>query len=48
MPIVAGIRDEVTRTLPPARQPPPPPLASRMMLALSGRRRYTELVEPLT
>jgi hypothetical protein len=48
MPIVAGILDEVTRTLPPERQPPPPPLALRMMLALAWRRRYAKFVEPLT
>ncbi len=48
MPIVAGILDEVTRSLPPERQPPPPPLPLRVMLALSWRRRYAKFVEPLT
>jgi hypothetical protein len=48
MPIVAGILDEVARSLPPDEQPPPPPLPLRMMLALSWRRRYTKFLEPLT
>ena len=48
MPVVAGILDEVARSLPPEQQPPPPPLLLRMMLALSWRRRYATFVEPLT
>jgi len=48
MPIVAGILDEVVRSLPPDQQPPPPPLPLRVMLALSWRRRYAKFIEPLT
>jgi hemerythrin-like domain-containing protein len=48
MPIVAGVLDEVVRSLPPEKQPPPPPLPLRMMLALSWRRRYANFIEPLT
>jgi hypothetical protein len=48
MPVVAGILDEVARSLPPDQQPPPPPMVLRMMLALSWRRRYAKFVEPLT
>jgi hemerythrin-like domain-containing protein len=47
LPIVAGILDEVSRSLPPDEQPPPPPLALRALLALSWRRRYAKFVEPL-
>jgi len=48
LPIVAGVLDEVARSLPRDRQPPPPPLALRMMLALSWRRRYAKFLAPLT
>jgi len=48
MPIVAGILDEIARSLPPDRQPPPPPLLLRMMLALSWRRRYAKFVQPIS
>ena len=48
LPIVAGILDEVSRSLPPDEQPPPPPLALRVLLTLSWRRRYAKFLEPLT
>jgi hemerythrin-like domain-containing protein len=48
MPIVAGILDEVTRSLPREQRPPPPPLPLRVMLALSWRRRYAAFVKPIT
>jgi ElaB/YqjD/DUF883 family membrane-anchored ribosome-binding protein len=47
MPIVAGILDEVSRSVPADRRPPPPPLPLRIMLALSWRRRYTKFMEPI-
>jgi hemerythrin-like domain-containing protein len=47
MPIVAGILDEVARSLPPDQQPPPPPLPVRVMLAVSWRRRFAKFLEPL-
>jgi hypothetical protein len=47
MPIVAGILDEVARSLPSAEQSPPPPLMLRVMLALSWRRRYAKFVAPI-
>jgi hypothetical protein len=48
MPIVAGILDEVARSLPREQQPPPPPLPLRVMLALAWRRRYARFIAPLT
>lgn len=47
LPIVAGILDEVTRSLPPDRQPPPPPMMLRVLLAVSWRRRYAKFMEPI-
>jgi hypothetical protein len=47
MPIVAGILDEVTRSLPPEQQPPPPPMMLRVLLAVSWRRRYAKFMEPI-
>jgi hypothetical protein len=48
MPVVAGILDEVARSVPPDRRPPPPPVLLRFMLAVAWRRRYAKFVEPLT
>jgi hypothetical protein len=47
LPIVAGILDEVTRSLPPEQQPPPPPMMLRLLLAVSWRRRYTKFMAPI-
>jgi hypothetical protein len=47
LPVVAGILDEVARSLPPEQRPPAPPLALRVMLALSWRRRYAQFIAPL-
>ena len=47
MPIVAGVFDEVARSLPPEERPPRPPLPVRVLLAVSWRRRYEKFIAPL-
>jgi hemerythrin-like domain-containing protein len=47
MPIVAGVLDEVVRSLPPEQRPPPPPMIMRALLAVSWRRRYAKWIEPI-
>jgi hemerythrin-like domain-containing protein len=47
LPIIAGVMDEVVRSLPAERRPPPPPLIVRALIALSWRRRYAKFIEPL-
>jgi hypothetical protein len=48
MPIVAGVLDEVVRSLPAEQQPPPPPLIMRALLAVSWRRQYAKFIAPVT
>jgi hemerythrin-like domain-containing protein len=47
LPIVAGVMDEIVRTLPIERRPPPPPLIVRVLIAVSWRKRYAKFIEPL-
>lgn len=47
LPIVAGVMDEVVRSLPVERRPPPPPLLVRALIVLSWRKQYARFVEPL-
>ena len=47
LPIVAGVMDEVVRSLPVERRPPPPPLIVRALIVLSWRKRYAKFIEPL-
>ena len=47
LPIVAGVMDEVVRSLPVDRRPPPPPLIVRVLIAVSWRKRYAKFIEPL-
>jgi hemerythrin-like domain-containing protein len=47
LPIVAGVMDEVVRSLPVERRPPPPPFIVRALIALSWRKRYAKFIEPL-
>ncbi len=47
LPIAVGALDETIRSLPEAEQPPGPPLPVKMMLALSWRKKWAALVQPL-
>jgi hemerythrin-like domain-containing protein len=47
MPYAVGALDETIRSSPQADQPDPPPLPVRVMLALSWRKKWAGLVQPL-
>src|SRR5262249_24651471 len=47
MPVIAGLLDEVVRSLPKSEWPDPPPLVIRFLLAVSWRKRYARFTEPL-
>jgi Hemerythrin HHE cation binding domain len=47
LPFAVGALDETIRSLPPTDQPSGPPLPVRMMLALSWRKKWATLVQPL-
>jgi hypothetical protein len=47
MPFAVGALDKTIRSLPPADQPSGPPLPVRVMLVLSWRKKWANLIQPL-